>query len=516
MRIDFKPGNDDVRVYRNPTSLTEPDLPTLTLPAAADLSFNRISLAAFANGNEVKYDQIRIASSWEYVVAAAPEFAIQHSSNVVSGDMFRKIRISAQILHGNGQSYYLLDGNTGVRILLDLPTPLSPGDVVDVTGLVERKNQFLDLIEASASKIGHSSLPQPRPLNLRNAADSFPWVWGEGTLINIREEGTKRILEMQVGTEKITARFLSEPVPKVDWPIGSLIKVTGVYLLPTDRQTDSSDEHWIEILLNSPDAVAIIARPPWWTLKHALIIVGLLVAGLTLTFIWIGLLHWQVEYRTLQWKQEISKREKIEQERIIAEERARISKDLHDDLGSQLTQIGLLAWLPDGSSHSEKAGDRLRLIGEKSRLMVSALDEVVWMMNPKSETLSSFTAYIAGYAEEFLSKTDIVCRVETPNSYPEKIITSEARNNLFLSVKEAISNAVRHGKPSQILLRFVVSENNFDIHIKDNGFGFNTSAISHGNGLANLQQRAHKFGGTYQIKSTIQGGTIVILQLPLT
>ena len=516
MRIDFKPGNDDVRVYRNPTSSMEPTQTTLTLPGAADLSFNRISLAAFANDNEVKFDQIRIANSWEQVIAAAPQCAIQPGSNIVSSDVFRQIKISAQVLHGNGQTYYLLDGNTGMRVLLDRPINLSPGDVVDVTGLVEHKNQFVDLIEATASKRDHLPLPLPQLLNFQNADDTFPWVWVEGMLINVRDEGTERTLEMQAGAKKFVARLPSELVSKVDWPIGSRIKVTGVYLRPIDSQTDSGAEHLIEILLNAPSAVEIIARPPWWTLKHALVIVSLLVVGLAFTFIWISLLHRQVEHRTIQWKQEISKREKIEQERIIMEERARISRDLHDDFGSQLTQISLLAWLPAESLQSEQAGERLRLIGEKSRHMVSALDEVVWMMNPRSETLSSFTAYIAGYAEEFLSRTDIACRIESPVSYPEKIITSEVRNNLFSSVKEAINNAVRHGKSSQVLLKFAVSEKNFTICIHDNGCGFDPAAISRGNGLANLQQRMQKHDGTCQIQSTPQGGTMVTLQLPLT
>ncbi|MES1180634.1 MAG: RICIN domain-containing protein, partial [Verrucomicrobiota bacterium] len=142
MRIDFKPGNDDVRVYRNPAASKEPNQPTLLTTNVADLSFNRISLAAFANDNTAKFDEIRVASSWEQAVAAAPEFAVQPSSNIVSSDVFRPIKISAQVLYGNGQTYYLLDGNTGVRVLLDRPTPLLPGDVVEVTGLIEHKNQF--------------------------------------------------------------------------------------------------------------------------------------------------------------------------------------------------------------------------------------------------------------------------------------------------------------------------------------------------------------------------------------
>ena len=514
MRIDFKPGGADVRVYRNPTAITEPDQPTLTLRDAADLPFNRICLAAFANGNEVRFDQIRIASSWEQVVAAAPEFAIQPSRQVVASDLFRRIKISAQVLRGSEQTYYLLDENTGLHILLDRPTPLSPGDVVEVTGLVDRKNQFVDLIEATAGKTGHSSLPEAR--RLQDAADSFPWVWAEGKLLNIRDDGSRRTLELQLGSRKIAARLTSELRSKMDWPIGGRIKVTGVCLRHVAGQPEIGTEPSIEILLDSPAAVEIIARPPWWTLKHALIVVGVLVVGLALTFVWISLLHRQVEHRTRQWKKEISKREKIEQERIIMEERARISQDLHDDFGSKLTQISLLAWLPEEGSQAGKAGDRLRLIGEKSRRMVSALDEVVWMLNPKSETLSSFTAYIAGYAEEFLSKTDILCRVESPGSYPEKIITSEARNDLFLSVKEAINNAVRHGKPSQVLLKFEVSGKHFTICVQDNGKGFDPKMVAHGNGLPNLQQRIRKFGGACHIQSTPPGGTIVTLQLPLS
>jgi len=514
LRIDFKSGADDVRVYRNPTSDIEPAQPTLTKLGAADLSFNRISLAAFANENTAKFGQIRIASSWRDAVALQPELAIQPGSNIVSSDGFRQIKISAQVLHGHGQSYYLLDGETGIRVLLDRPTDLLPGDVVAVTGLVEHKNEFVDIIEATASKRGHLPLPPPRPI-LQNATDAFPWVSVEGTLVNLRDEGSKRTLEMQIGLKRFAAELQSDLLSQVDWPIGSRLKITGIYLRPVDDQNPPENENSFKILLNAPSAVQIIARPPWWTMKHALVIVGLLVVGLAMTFIWISLLHRQVEHRTLQWKNEISKREKIEQERIIVEERARISRDLHDDFGSKLTQISMLAWWPEESAESERVEDRLRLIGEKSRQMISALDEVVWMMNPKSETLSSFSAYLAGYVEEFLSKTDITCRVEVPGSYPEKIITSEMRNNLFLSTKEAINNAVRHGKPSQILLKFAASDNVFTIYVHDNGGGFDPKEVSHGNGLANLQQRIRKFGGTCQIQSTRQGGTVVTLQLPL-
>src|ERR1700744_2638420 len=260
IRIDFQPTNDTVRVYRNPTSLTEPKQPTLKLPHTADLSFNRISLAAYANGNEAQFDQIRVANAWEQAIAASPEFAVQPAGSVTSSDIFKKIKISAQVLHGSGQFYYLLDDFSGVRIFLDRPTPLAPGDLVDVTGLVERKNQFLDLIEASAIKKGHSALPAPRPPSLGNPTGSSPFVWVEGVLTGIMDDGTKQTIELQAGKKQLMGGFPSGIHSNRYWTVGSRIKLTGIYLPPTGAKTNAVSE----ILLNSEADIEIITRPPWW------------------------------------------------------------------------------------------------------------------------------------------------------------------------------------------------------------------------------------------------------------
>jgi hypothetical protein len=207
LRIDFKPGNDDVRVYRNPASDTEPDQPTLTLSDIADMSFNRLSLAAFANDNTAKFDQIRIASSWQYAVAAAPEFAIQSASSIAADDLFRRVQIAAQVLSGGLNRYYLIDGNTGLKVLLNRPMQFEPGDTVVVTGLVERRGQFVDLIEADARKTGHSPLPPARPLNPLASNQSNLWVSVEGLLKDFKENGIERTMELQAGSHNFSARF---------------------------------------------------------------------------------------------------------------------------------------------------------------------------------------------------------------------------------------------------------------------------------------------------------------------
>jgi signal transduction histidine kinase len=515
MRIDFKRGYNVVRVYHNPTSITEPATSTATLTNCGDMSFNRISLAAFANSNMMRFDQIRIANSWRYAIRAAPQFITQPSGTIDSDDIFRRVRISAQVVCGRGQSYYLIDGSTGLHVVLNHPLQLEAGDTVYVTGLVFSLNQFVDLIEATAYKTGHLPLAKPRSLNLIGSDGRTAWVWTEGILTGSKDSGTERILEMQSGLKSFVARLSLKNQSTANWPIGSRLKITGFYVPNISPQIGLENESSFEIRLNSPSAVEILARPPWWTLRQLMIVVGLLITGLALTFTWISSLRRQVERQTIRLNREIVQRCKADRARLIEEERSRISQDLHDDLGSKLTQISILAWLPKEKATSDLAKERLQLIGEKSRRMASTLDEVVWMMNSKNDTLSSFTAYLAAYAEEYLSKTDITCRVETPGPCPEKIIISETRNNLFFAVKEAINNAVRHGNPTKISLKIAVSADNLIIHINDNGCGYDSHSSHRGMGIGNIQDRMLKLNGLCHIQSSVQGGTTITLQVPL-
>jgi signal transduction histidine kinase len=269
-----------------------------------------------------------------------------------------------------------------------------------------------------------------------------------------------------------------------------------------------------ELLLNSPTDVQVLARPPLWTLGRLLIIVALLLVGLMLAFIWINLLRRQVERRTLQLHREISERERTEKWRAIEQERSRIARDLHDDLGSKLTEISMLATTSSGLKIGPQvAMDRLDEIAQTSRAMTAALEGVVWVINSRNDTLSSLIEYLASVAEEFLGKARVACRVELPNGYPERMIAAEARHDVLLSVREALNNAVRHGHPTEVLLRVGVSGDGIEIQIQDNGCGFELGK-GKGHGLENLHQRMNKLKGTCTIQSATGCGTTVILEVP--
>jgi signal transduction histidine kinase len=232
--------------------------------------------------------------------------------------------------------------------------------------------------------------------------------------------------------------------------------------------------------------------------------------------VWIRLLRHQVQQRTAQLRQEVHDREKAEQQRALAQERARIARDLHDDLGSSLTEISMLATPSPGRKlPADEATERMETIAGKSRTLVYALDEIVWAVDPQRDTLASVARYLASYAEEYLAELNIVCRVQIPNSFPDQVVSGEVRHHLFLAVKEALNNAVRHGGASEIGFRVRVLKDRLWILINDNGSGFDTFGRSNGNGLLNLRSRLEHLHGRCELESSPGAGTTVSLQLPL-
>jgi signal transduction histidine kinase len=209
-------------------------------------------------------------------------------------------------------------------------------------------------------------------------------------------------------------------------------------------------------------------------------------------------------------------REKAEHQHALAQERARIARDLHDDLGSSLTEISMLATASPGLSLPQhEASERMQSIAGKSRSLVHALDEIVWAVDPERDNLASVARYLASYAEEFLAQVNVACHVQIPNSFPDHVVPGEVRHHLFLAVKEALNNAVRHGSPTEVVFVVRVLDDHLSITIKDNGTGFDSVASPNGHGLSNLRNRLEQLHGHCEFQSTPGSGTTVFLQLPL-
>jgi signal transduction histidine kinase len=247
-----------------------------------------------------------------------------------------------------------------------------------------------------------------------------------------------------------------------------------------------------------------------------MLIVGVLVGGLLMAMIWITVLRKQVEQRSAQLRSEIQERERTEQLRALEEERSRIARDLHDDLGSSLTEISLLADAGPGRPPSlERAVSRFQAIGNKARSLVQALDVIVWLVNPSKDLLPFLAGYLGSYAEDYLSASSIGCRLKIPLDMPPVRLNANVRHNLFLAVKEVLHNTVRHAHASEVLVEFALRDGGLETVLSDNGRGFDPSAPAEGNGLANLRQRLASVGGRSEICTQPGAGASIRLFLPL-
>jgi signal transduction histidine kinase/ligand-binding sensor domain-containing protein len=210
--------------------------------------------------------------------------------------------------------------------------------------------------------------------------------------------------------------------------------------------------------------------------------------------------------------------EELRRQHELERERARIAQDLHDELGAGLTEISLLGGMlqrPGGLP--ERNHLALPRIVQRCRDLVTALDEIVWAINPRNDTASSLGSYLCRYAQEFLELSLIRCRFEVREAQPDHPLDSEQRHNLFLAFKEVLTNVVRHSNASEVLIRISTSEQGqLLIGVEDDGKGLPQSSVGeNADGLANLRRRMAALGGICDIGVRDGGGVAVRLRIPL-
>lgn len=219
--------------------------------------------------------------------------------------------------------------------------------------------------------------------------------------------------------------------------------------------------------------------------------------------------------------------ERLEREQMVQRERARIAKDIHDDLGANLTEIAILGELAQKPETpvTEVRADVRAIVG-KTKLLTQLLDEIVWALNPQRDTLENFVTYTCSYAEDFLRVARIQCRLELLPLAPEVSLSTCVRHGLFLVVKEALNNVVKHAGATAVEIRMEAPPGEFIISIRDNGCGFSQAVETtdagdlpvrtvSGEGLGNMRQRVESLGGRYEISSRPGAGTQVRIQLSI-
>jgi ligand-binding sensor domain-containing protein/signal transduction histidine kinase len=207
----------------------------------------------------------------------------------------------------------------------------------------------------------------------------------------------------------------------------------------------------------------------------------------------------------------------LERRHALEAERSRISQDLHDDLGTSLMEIKFLSTVAGSPSSSPaEVKEHLADINNKSLELVKALDEIVWAVNPKNDSLRNLVNYLCLFAQEFLGTASIQCRLDVPPGLPEVPLNAEQRHTLFLVTKEALHNAAKHSGATEVRLRVALDGSQMTLIIADNGRGFDRNDLKPDrNGLKNIEGRMRHLGGRAAIRSVLNRGTRVELTWPL-
>jgi signal transduction histidine kinase/ligand-binding sensor domain-containing protein len=245
-------------------------------------------------------------------------------------------------------------------------------------------------------------------------------------------------------------------------------------------------------------------RPRWFELPGVQALAGIATAGI----MGIGIRRWE--------RRRTAKRiERLKRERALERERARISRDLHDEMGVGLTEIGLLgdlAALPDPGKTADLAAE----ISQRARGLVGSLDEIVWAINPANDHSLALGDYFSRYAQNLLQRAGIRCRLDVENHSLDAPIDAEGRHNLFLAFKEALNNVINHANASEVRIRIAEDGSVLTVRVEDDGCGFaNPSGEGSPDGLRGLRERLAAIGGSCEIRSVPGEGTSVTFTLPV-
>ena len=265
-------------------------------------------------------------------------------------------------------------------------------------------------------------------------------------------------------------------------------------------------------------AFAFIVPAPAWRTGWALALYGCGVLGLVAGGARL------VSYRRL--RRHLAH---LAQEQAMQRERMRIAQDMHDEIGSKLTKISFMSERAKGELQGQEAvANRLNAIAHTSRDLLQSLDEIVWAVNPRNDTLEHLAAYLGQYATEYLQNTSVECELHIPRGLPHQPLSAETRHNLFLAFEEALNNALKHGQPSRVKVTMAVERARFEIAVEDNGRGFDSAMNGRltgaaigarpqggGNGLWNMRQRLTDVGGECVISSQPGHGAYVRLSILL-
>jgi signal transduction histidine kinase len=226
-----------------------------------------------------------------------------------------------------------------------------------------------------------------------------------------------------------------------------------------------------------------------------------------MALIWL-MIKWYLNMRIRKKQIEFEKLQAVEKERT------RIATDMHDDLGAGLSRIKFLSETVEMKKELQQPIDsEISSIGNYAKEMIGKMGEIVWALNEKNDSLSDLLSYTRAYAVEYLLNNGISCHVNAPAVFPSVFVSGEFRRNIYLTIKEALHNIIKHAGAVNVIITICIDKT-LQIGIQDDGVGFDERHIRpYSNGLNNMQKRMKDILGNLEIIRN--QGTTIVLSAPL-
>ncbi|OAM89052.1 histidine kinase [Termitidicoccus mucosus] len=253
-------------------------------------------------------------------------------------------------------------------------------------------------------------------------------------------------------------------------------------------------------------SLAIVVPPAWWQTWWTR-------AGFLLVFAALVALLARAGSNHLLKR----KLKRLQQENALERERARIARDLHDDLGGRMTRIGFVADRLHRKVEDPEQKEQLGRLAAQSRYLIEDLEGIIWTVNPQNDSWQRLAAYISRYAHSHLRDTGILCTVDGASDIPDQPISPDVRHHLLAIAKEALNNMLKHSQASRASLSLAAEGGIFRMRLHDDGRGFDSAAAERddGNGLVNMRARMAEVGGRIDIMSRPGEGTDIVVDVPM-
>jgi signal transduction histidine kinase len=254
-------------------------------------------------------------------------------------------------------------------------------------------------------------------------------------------------------------------------------------------------------------SLAVWVSPPlwraWWFVTASAFVI---VAGIWALARFISTRRLQARLRA------------AEQRHAMERERARIAQDMHDEIGSKLTRISFLSEVArNAGTEANAVAPPVEAIASTSRELLQALDEIVWAVNPRNDSLEHLAGYLEQHAREYFQATSVECEIQVPAQLPHVHLTAEVRHNVFLAFEEALNNSLKHARASRVQVAMRIFDSKFEVQVQDDGIGFADApeAAPGHDGMRNMQERLRAVGGECEFSGSPGGGVTVAFRFPL-